>query len=251
MMHPRHVRKRALGLIEEGSNDCEVSRRLGIPRSTVRDWRDPPYIRKQPAAFCHRCWGNSKVMRFTSGDYAELLGLYLGDGCISRGARTFRLRICLDAKYPDIISDTRALLERCLPQNPVGLVGSRREKMLVVSVYSTHLPCLLPQDADGKKQDRRILLEDWQMRHIEDAPWSFLRGCIRTDGCVFVNRTGPYSYLSYHFCNCSQDIIDLFTMACRLVGVEYRLNLWDGKFNVRINRRASVKRMLAEVGVKT
>jgi hypothetical protein len=193
-MHPPHVREHALALIKLGVNDCEVSRRIGIPRSTVRDWRDPPYIRKPPAAFCHRCWLESKLMRFTSGDYAELLGLYLGDGCISKGARTFRLRICLDAKYPEIISDTKELLERCLPENPVGVVGSRREKMLVVSVYS---------------------------------------------------------YLTYHFCNNSEDIIDLFTGACRLVGIEYRLTCWRGKFNVRINGRASVKRMLAEVGVKS
>lgn len=190
-------------------------------------------------------------MCFSPGDYAELLGLYLGDGCISKGARSFRLRIFLDAKYPDIVRDTKALLERCFPANPVGVGKSGRENMFVVSVYSTHLPCVLPQDADGKKHDRRIQLEDWQMRHLEETPWRFLRGCIRSDGCVFVNRTGPYSYLSYHFCNCSQDIIDLFTMACRLVGIEYRLNLWDRKFNVRINRRSSVKRMLAEIGLKT
>jgi hypothetical protein len=90
--------------------------------------------------------------------------------------------------------------------------------MLIVSAYSTHLPCLLPQDAEGKKQDRPIVLEDWQMCQLEEAPWRFLKGCIRTDGCAFVNRTGPYSYLSYHFCNNSEDIIDLFTRACRLVG---------------------------------
>jgi hypothetical protein len=89
------------------------------------------------------------------------------------------------------------------------------------------------------------------MRHLEEAPWSFLRGCIRTDGCVFVNRTGPYSYLSYDFCNNSQDIIDLFTRACRLVGVDYRPTRWRERFRVRINRRGSVERMLAMVGLKT
>lgn len=190
-------------------------------------------------------------MRFTPGDYAELLGLYLGDGCISKGERTFRLRICLDAKYPGIISDTKALLERCLPENPVGLIRSRREKMLVVSVYSTHLPCLLPQNGAGKKHERRISLEAWQMRLLEDAPWRFLRGCIRADGCAFVNRTGPYSYLSYHFSNRSPDIVELFTRACRLVDVEYRVTCWRGMFHLRINRRGSVGRMLEEVGVKT
>jgi hypothetical protein len=57
-------------------------------------------------------------MWFTPEDYAELLGFYLGDGCISSGPRTVRLRIALDLKYPQIIEAARALLARCFPQNP-------------------------------------------------------------------------------------------------------------------------------------
>ena len=53
------------------------------------------------------------------------------------------------------------------------------------------------------------MLETWQ-RLVGAAPWAFLRGCIRSDGCVFVNRTGRYEYLSYGFTNYSSDILDLF-----------------------------------------
>jgi len=124
--------------------------------------------------------------------------------------------------------------------------------MFVVSVYSAHLPCLLPQDANGKKHERRISLEPWQYRLVEEAPWGFLRGCIRSDGCAFINRTGPYSYLSYDFCNKSKDIIDLFTIACGLVGVEHRVTRWRGSWRVRINRRRSCwPHALAQVGVKS
>jgi hypothetical protein len=34
--------------------------------------------------------------------YSYLLGLYLGDGCISRHPRAWRLRIVLDDKYPKL-----------------------------------------------------------------------------------------------------------------------------------------------------
>ena len=80
--------------------------------------------------------------------------------------------------------------------------------------------------------------------------WPFIRGCIRSDGCCSVNRTGPYEYLSYDFANMSKAIVDLFTEACDRVGVEYRVangnaqRIWD----VRINRRASVAAMLEHVG---
>jgi hypothetical protein len=249
-MHPPHVRAEALALVDQGFNDCEVARRTGIARSTVRDWRRPPYQRKSSPPICPRCWRGTKPIRFTEEDYAELLGLYLGDGYISEGLRTARLRIFLDAKYPGIIRETKALLERSLPRNPVGIVEAQAGAVSVVSVYSSHLRCLFPQDGTGKKHERRIRLEGWQQDALERAPWGFLRGCIRTDGCVFVNRTGRHEYLTYHFCNRSRDIIDLFTMSCSLVGVEHRVTYWKGSWNVRINRRKSVELMLAEVGMK-
>ena len=190
-------------------------------------------------------------MRFSPGDYAELLGLYLGDGCISLHPRTARLRIALDAKYPGIIREAKELVGRVFPENPVGLVAAHGGAMFFVSVYSSHLACLFPQHADGKKHDRQILLEAWQLQLVEQAPWSLLRGCIRSDGCTFVNRTGSYEYLSYDFSNKSKDIIDLFTSACELVGVERRVTCWRGSWRVRINRRRSVELMLANVGLKS
>ena len=107
------------------------------------------------------------------------------------------------------------------------------------------------------KHERRIALERWQREIVEAAPWPFIRGCIRTDGCAFINRTDvhrekPYEYLSYDFSNMSTDIVDLFLAACDRVGVFTRVNrnnrgLWD----VRINRRESVARMREHVGLKT
>jgi hypothetical protein len=38
-VHPAHVRAAVLELVDLGLNDCEVARRTGIPRGTVRDMR--------------------------------------------------------------------------------------------------------------------------------------------------------------------------------------------------------------------
>ena len=83
------------------------------------------------------------------------------------------------------------------------------------------------------------------------APWAFLRGCIRSDGCAFINRTGPYEYLSYEFSNYSKDIVDLFVSTCDQVGVATRVNRFRRRWSVRINQRASVALMLEHVGKKT
>jgi Homeodomain-like domain len=255
-IHPPGIKQAALELIAAGHNDCEVARRLRIPRRTIMDWRRPRYVprREYPLETCPRCWQAAKPIRFTEADYADLLGLYLGDGCISRTPRAYRLRIALDNRYPRIIRDARCLLERCFPENRVDVV--QRTGCVNVSMYSLHLPCLLPQHGPGRKHERTIVLEHWQSKILAAEPWSFIRACIRTDGCVFINRTDihqsvPNEYLSYQFSNKSQDIADLFVAACNRVGVATRMNRdGRGRWSVRINRRVSVALMLAQVGVR-
>jgi hypothetical protein len=105
---------------------------------------------------------------------------------------------------------------------------------------------LFPQHGRGKKHERDVRLERWQQDLVDQAPWALLRGFIRSDGCVFVNRTGAYQYESYDFCNASEDLLDLFVQTCERVGLSYRRN---GP-RVRINRRESVAAMLQHVGRK-
>ena len=168
-----------------------------MPRTIVRDWRHGKGL-SQSGTICPRCWRPSlRPIVFSAADYSELLALYLGDGHIVRTGRSDRLRIFLDTRYTEIISDARALLRRCFPAHSVGVSRSRKGTTTIVSLYSTHLACLFPQHAPGGKHDRSIVLEPWQADILERDPWPFLRGCIRSDGCAFVNRTGPYEYLAH------------------------------------------------------
>lgn len=139
-VHPPGVRAEALALVDAGLNDCEISRRLGIPRSTILDWRRPTYRKKTPYAICARCWRVAKPKYFTPEDYAELLGLYLGDGCISWGARTTRLRIALDAQYIRMNNEIRELLARCFPANPIGTQAVHGGSM----ISSRHIRVICP-----------------------------------------------------------------------------------------------------------
>ena len=95
-------------------------------------------------------------------------------------------------------------------------------------------------------------MEPWQRAQVDTAPWAFLRGCIRSDGCVFINRTGPYAYLSYNFSNASDDITHLFIDVCDGLGLRPRVSKsGKGRWQVRINRRESVARLLEHVGTKS
>lgn len=248
-MHPPAIHEEILGLGRNGLTDTEVARATGVPRSTVRYMRmaaGRPGVPGRGRAICPRCWRPARRMCFAAGDYAELLGLYLGDGCISRMGRVERLRVCLDAKYPGVVEQTYDLLNACFVDCRIGTVAADGGATAVLSVYSGHLSCLFPQHGPGKKHHRPIFLEDWQEQLVMDAPWSFIRGLIRSDGCVYINRTGRYRYLSYTFCNVSPDIKELFRSACDVVGVRHRAS---GK-NVYVTRRPSVALMAAFVGTK-
>ena len=240
-MHPPAVRERARALAAAGHRDADVAQRTGLPRTTVRDIR----LSAMPD-LCPRCWRRAAPANWTAGTYAFVLGLYLGDGCISRAGRTFRLRLSLDSRYPGVVTAARSALGRGFAANRVGETHADGGSTVILSVYSSHLPCLFPQHGPGKKHERRIHLEPWQAAAVDSTPFEFLRGCIWSDGCTFVNRTGPYEYLTYDFCNRSDDIRELFTGACRSLGLDYRMN----GDRVRINRRKSVERLVESIGTK-
>jgi Homeodomain-like domain len=170
-VHPYAIRSKALELIEAGENDCEVARRLGLPRTTIRDWRRSPDLPRIVNP-CPRCWRSSrKPIAFSAADYAELLGLYLGDGYIVRTGRSDRLRIFLDTRYEQILADARMLLCRCFPNHRVGMFTTRKGTTSILSLYSTHLRCLFPQHGAGVKPERDILMENWQTEIVEREPW--------------------------------------------------------------------------------
>src|SRR4051794_2778750 len=102
-MRSLEERRAALHLVAQGHSDGEVSRRLGMPRTTIRDWRAGRVLdeeEKRRRSQCSACDGGTPDI--PQADYAYLLGLYLGDGCISVSRRTYRLRLALDAAYPAI-----------------------------------------------------------------------------------------------------------------------------------------------------
>lgn len=185
--------------------------------------------------------------RYLGAEYAYLLGLYLGDGCVSRWRKNvWALRITLDQKYPGIIDSCSAAITDIKGVPPV-----RVKRVGCCEVCSTwkHWPCVLPQVGSGMKHRRRIDLTDWQRYIVELHPRPFLRGLIHSDGCRVINRVkkGRYAYSRYHFSNVSSDIRAIFQWACGLVGVESRPN---NAVNISVARRRSVAILDEFIGPK-
>jgi hypothetical protein len=163
-------------LIAAGVNDCAIARLTGIPRPTVRDWRcRPPARLRQPIA-SSACGVDHDFASLPAAAYSYLLGLYLGDGCISQDRRVWRLRIVLDKKYPAIIDRCCAAIEMLMPGQRAGIV--KQVGCVEVCLYSKHWPCLLPQHGPGRKHLRPIRLEPWQQLLIDQATEEFVLGLI-------------------------------------------------------------------------
>ena len=107
-----------MSLVMAGHNDCEVSRRTGIPRPTVRDWRvgRGKDARRFPTGSDLRCSGEHDHSMLPSRFYSYLLGVYLGDGYIATHPHgVFRLRIVMDSQYPALVDETCAEMEAVMP----------------------------------------------------------------------------------------------------------------------------------------
>ncbi|MGW0330707.1 helix-turn-helix domain-containing protein [Streptomyces sp. NPDC003011] len=250
-MYDLGTRKRALALVSQGRSLNSVSRETGISRATIRAWQE----RLEPLA---RIAPPDPGPPADDRAYAYLLGLYLGDGCISAHPRGgYYLRIaCADA-WPGLIQQCREAITKVRPG--IGVYALQKEGCTMMTSYSPHWPRLFPQHGPGKKHERTITLEAWQQAIVDAHPWEFIRGLIHSDGCRITNWTTRlvagerkrYEYPRYFFTNKSDDIRALFTDTLDKVGVEWTtLARGSDPFNISIARKASVALMDTHVGPK-
>ncbi|MFC9326864.1 transcriptional regulator [Kitasatospora sp. NPDC057015] len=235
----------------------QVSRATGISRFSVRAWTTDITPSPSKTAQCPVRDGQP-VPTLSRPDYAYLLGLYLGDGCISEGRRgVHALRIACGDAWPGLIEACARAVAAVMPQNKVQRVRAGGYTSVVST--SKHWPCLFPQHGPGPKHLRRIALAPWQQRIADEHPWELLRGLVHSDGCRITNWTTRtvagsrkrYEYPRYFFTNTSTDIIRVFTDTLDAVGVEWKATKRAaGAVNVSVARRASVALMDEHIGPK-
>lgn len=133
-------------LIAAGMNDCAIARQTGIPRPTVRDWRCRPPNRLCGPSASSPCGVLHDFSALPDAAYSYLLGLYLGDGCISRNRRVWRLRIVLDLKYPGIINRCCEAIDAVMPGQHAAVMR-KPTRCVEVAQYSNTGPASFPSTA--------------------------------------------------------------------------------------------------------
>jgi hypothetical protein len=261
-MHGPSVVSDALALRAEGLGARRIAARLNLPISTVRDWlagQLPQHSRMVDGVrreTCAACGHTDHRFAELPPEYVYLLGLYLGDGCISEHRRkVFRLRVFLDLRYPQIIDNCESAMRAVAPENKVhrlfrtsNYIERADPSNVEVSSFSKSWACFFPQHGPGKKHMRLIVLAEWQMELVNRWPEQLLRGLIHSDGCRFINTgRGNWRCPRYEFSNRSDDIRAIFCYACDRLGVHWTT---AGRYRVYVSRKADVALLDTFIGPK-
>jgi hypothetical protein len=243
----------AMRLAGDGLGDSEISRLTGIPRPTLSAWRHSRGRRYHDRL----ATANSRWRPAHPAAYCYLLGVYLGDGCLSvqpRGGAS--LIVSLDLSYPAIIDTVERSIRTVFPDVTVARGFPKGARLTVLRASHPALPFAFPQHGAGRKHNRRIALTDWQRTLTHAHPRGLVRGLIHSDGCRTVNRfktklpsgrIAEYEYPRYFFSNLSGDIRGLFCEHCDLLGIRWTQS---NPRNISVSHRRSVALLDQFVGPK-
>ena len=172
--------RQILRLWESGCNKLQITKKTGIPRGTVCDCIRKYGTLQGLEEYLHREQKHHWTVRRKSQEfrvnYAYMLGIYLGDGYIATHPRTYRLRISLDKKYPNIIQRVIDSMQALVPNNGVHTVDGIG--CLEVSCYCNDWIEMFPQHGEGVKHKRDIVLEEWQKKLLMSISLSLCADCI-------------------------------------------------------------------------
>lgn len=254
-MYPRDTVELAKLLSGLEILDRENAVICGVSIAAVRHWRrgsrrKPGTAVRSEIPRCPLCHGRA----LDESAYGYLLGLYLGDGHITRGRRdVYALSIkCCDA-WPGLAAEARTAMSAVMPTS--GVFAVARPGCTEIKSTSKHWPCLFPQHGPGRKHERRIELEAWQQEIVNGHPGDFARGLFHSDGCRLINRVRRrlkdgdrwYEYPRYLFVNRSADIHRLCGEALDRLGVAWR---FSKPTTISVARREAVARLDEFVGPK-
>jgi hypothetical protein len=249
-MYDGETRSIALAAIAAGESLNSISKRLGMSRATLRDWRNRRARMPYPSD-CPLCANGN----LPASPYAHLLGLYLGDGCLSRHRRAvYALRVACDDAYPRLIDEAESAIVEIHPTRPVHRVQATGYTSILS--YWKHWPCLFPQHGPGPKHRRKIELTGWQQEIVANHPELFLRGLFNSDGCRVANWTTRtvrgevkrYEYPRYMFANESPDIMRLCQRSLDLLAIPWRMPRPNA---LSVARREAVARLDTFIGPKS
>lgn len=240
-------------MLSNGDSYRKIAKKIGVDKSTISYWVKINFSFERPSQSLICKEGVIKHCSKLPHHYSYILGSYLGDGCISKTKRTYKMRIFNCVTHKEIISDQKRSLKKLFSNNKVS--SSRTHAIgncIQVLVYNKSLPIMFPQYGDGKKHDRDVSLKDWQLEIIRKEPECFIKGLVDSDGSYFYSRksqpkNSDVIHMYYQFTNTSKDILNVYRDTMDLLGIHYtsvkKIDSKNGAYNIFTRRIEAVARM--------
>jgi hypothetical protein len=252
MKYDINIIEEVLKRYEENKNISELSRIYSVPRHTILYWLKSNILNTIQV----REEINQKTIdsiyehiSLNKKEYSFILGLYLGDGCITQNGRndsSYKLRIAQDNKYPKSIHDIKNKLSNFFVKEAklVDVKGCCH-----ITIYDKYLPIYFPQHSKGFKHDRKINLNQFQLENIDHA--ELMSGLWLADGSRYFANHGKYKYERFNFTNKSLDIIELFESCLNKFEIKYSKRVKPDKiWIIEIQNKENVNKIKNIVGIK-
>lgn len=184
-------------------------------------------------------------------ELAEICGIFLGDGCISKNQIRVTLNRVTDAEYIVYVQD---LIRRVFHVTPALYEFKDETKRMVKDVTLSRVGIirylssvgLLP----GNKVRRQVDIPEWILDNDEYAV-ACVRGLIDTDGCVFTHSYNVggkvYRYKKIAFTNRSKPLLNSVYIIMKTLGLHPRFST---TCDVRLDSIEDVKKYMQFVGTR-
>jgi len=248
MKYDIEIIKKVVSDFKNGKNKSQLSKEYNIPRATLKYWIQNEFTMKENRTSDKSIEVIIDDIKSKKSVYNFILGLYLGDGNISRNKMSYKLRIVQDSKYKNSIKEICKELKYFFGKNTT-IQNSQGCK--IITIHDKNLPLYFPQHGVGKKHNRKIELVDYQTENIDYE--SLLKGLWISDGSFYkAILSEKYSYERYNFTNKSVDIISLFEECLRKIDVRYTKDVRkDLVWRIQIQKKSEVDKMKKVVGIKS
>ncbi|MBI2600513.1 hypothetical protein HYW42_01050 [Candidatus Daviesbacteria bacterium] len=183
-----------------------------------------------------------------SEDLAELFGIILGDGGLTRYQCVIYLNSDTDQEFAMYVQN---LIEKLFDSRP-SIYKSRKDHVWQVSIGGINLVEYL--NSKGLSLGNKILSQ------VEVPKWiwakeGYIRACIRglvdTDGCFTIHKyrvnNKVYAYPKLAFSNRSEPILQFMYQGLRQVGFNPKRTF---KYGVWLHNQQEVRRYLQEIGTR-
>ena len=162
---------------------------------------------------------------------AKLIGIILGDGCLTNLPRTESLRIVCNAEQRAYINHIAMLMKNVFNKNP-SVYKRKRENATNITLYECalserlNLPC-------GNKINNRISIPEW-IKKSKKYSIKCLKGLFETDGSFYEDKNNYTNVIEFKN-HCKNLLYDTHQM---LKSLDYHPQF--GKNYIRLAKREEV-----------